>query len=149
MHVEMEPSANVVLAEDDPEDRFMILRALRRARPALRVTEVRDGIELIDYLASRDEGGLPNLILLDLNMPRMNGREALVAIRGNARLAALSVVVLSTSIEPEDMHCVQALGVSKFLSKPEAFRSLVRILDVLLLEHFGPAQDLETECVPR
>jgi two-component system response regulator len=135
--------AELVLAEDDPDDRFIILRALRRIRPTLRVVEVRDGVELVEYLASRTEGVLPGLVLLDLNMPRMTGREALAMMRADGRLRGLPVAVMSTSIEPEDMRSVQALGVSAFMSKPDGFAALVHVMEKLLGDHFGRAPGVE------
>ena len=129
------PSAPLVLAEDDPEDRFLVRRALQRIRPGLRVIEVRDGIKLLEHLAARADDDLPRLVLLDLNRPRMNGREALAALRADARLKGLRVAALSTSIEPEDMRSVRALGVSVFLSKPDGFSALLRVLTALLDEH--------------
>lgn len=132
----LDPVAELVVAEDDPEDRFIILRAIRRVRPGLRVVELRDGIELLEYLVSCAEGGLPRLVLLDLNMPRMNGREALTAMRADARLREQPVAILSTSIEPEDLRSVEALGVSTFLGKPDGFAALVCMLEKLLADHF-------------
>lgn len=143
------PAADLLLAEDDPEDRFMILRALRRARPGLRVAEVRDGIEAVEYLEAHIDAGLPRLVLLDLNMPRLSGREVLVAMRADARLRGLPVAVLSTSIEPEDVRSVETLGVSTFLSKPEGFAQLLQMMENLLRDHLGRAPGTVVECASR
>lgn len=126
-------AAQLVLAEDDPDDRFLITRALRRCRADLEPHAVRDGVELLDYLRGQIVSGrLPRLVLLDLNMPRMDGREALREIKADPRLCALPVVVLTTSVEPEDLLQVQGLGAASFVSKPEGLSQLAGALGPLL-----------------
>ncbi|MGQ0528857.1 MAG: response regulator [Panacagrimonas sp.] len=115
---------DVVLADDDADDQFMIRRALCRCCPGLAVHGVRDGLELMDYLQHRSPALLPRLVLLDLNMPRMDGREALRALRADPRLYGLSVVVLTTSVQKSDQLGVTALGASDFVSKPDGFVEL-------------------------
>ena len=115
---------DVVLADDDPDDQFMIRRALDRCCPGLALHGVRDGLELMDYLQHRRHVELPRLVLLDLNMPRMDGREALRALRADPLFSALSVVVLTTSVEKGDRLCAVELGASAFVSKPDGFVEL-------------------------
>jgi CheY-like chemotaxis protein len=123
---------DVVLADDDPDDQFMIRRALGRCCPGLAVHGVRDGIELMDYLQDRQDVDLPRLVLLDLNMPRMDGREALRALRAASALVRLPVVVLTTSVEKGDRQSATALGASAFVSKPDGFVELCEALRLTL-----------------
>lgn len=130
--------ATLLLAEDDPDDRFMILRALQRARPGLSTATVSDGIELVKHLDLLAHDALPKLLLLDLNMPRMDGRQVLERMRSEPRWRALPIVVLTTSVEPEDVQRVNALGAAGFISKPDEFGALIRVLTTVLNEHLGP-----------
>lgn len=136
--------AELVLAEDDPDDRFLIVRALKRVRPALRVMQVCDGTELIEYLRARASGVLPQLVLLDLNMPRMDGREVLALLHADARLRTIPVVVLSTSVEREDLERARALGAADFISKPDEFSKTVGVLSALLAQRL-PLEPCFTE----
>ena len=137
--------AELVLAEDDPDDRFLIVHALRRLRPQLQVATVADGIELIAHLQQRGDGALPRLVLLDLNMPRMDGREVLARLRDDQVFRSIPVVVLSTSVEPEDRSRTHALQAAAFLSKPEEFGAMLAALRELLDQRLGPLPVAETE----
>lgn len=127
----------LLIADDDPDDRFMILRALGRCRETLAVHAVRDGIEVMEQLQALRAAGLPlpRLLLLDLNMPRMDGREVLAALKADAGLRALPVVVLSTSVEAEDLQHAYADGATSFISKPDGFAQLVTTMRTLV-EHW-------------
>ena len=139
MNPEFNPlQAELVLAEDDPDDRFLIVRALQRLRPQLPVTEVSDGIELLAHLRARATDALPRLVLLDLNMPRMDGREVLALLHADTRLCAIPVVVLSTSVEREDFDRARALGAADFISKPDDFSKTVEVLGALLARRLSP-----------
>ena len=105
----------VLMADDDPDDRLMMQDAFRACGPGPDLRFVRDGEELLDWLRSHP---LPGLVLLDLNMPRKDGREALREIRADAVLRHLPVVVLSTSSAEEDIARALADGVDAFLTKP-------------------------------
>ncbi len=129
----------LLLAEDDPDDRFMVLRALQRARAGLSVATVSDGIELVEYLDRLTPEALPRLLILDLNMPRMDGRQVLERMRDEPRWKTVPVVVLTTSVEPEDAQRVRTLGAAGFISKPDEFGTLIRVLARLLDEHLGLA----------
>lgn len=139
----------VVLADDDPDDRFMITRALHRVRPALGIAAVRDGIELIEHLRSRIHHELPQLVLLDLNMPRMDGREVLRALRADAALQQVPVVVLTTSVESMDATRAVALGAVQVLSKPDGFGALVDVMRRLLDQYVDLANVGRTPCPSR
>ena len=126
--------AKILVAEDDPDDRLVVREALNDARLANNVEFVEDGVELLDYLNHRgsyqslDEPFLPGLILLDLNMPRMDGREALAVIKGDPNLRRIPVIVLTTSQIDEDILGTYDLGVNSFITKPVTFDGLVRIM---------------------
>jgi len=137
--LECATTAQVVFAEDDPDDVFLIDRALRRARPDLVTRAVRDGIELMEYLSACDAAALPSLLFIDLNMPRMDGREVLRTLHGDARFRHLPVVVLTTSVEPQDRQQAMDLKAFAFISKPEAFKAMVAVLQSLLDDKLGPA----------
>jgi CheY-like chemotaxis protein len=116
----------ILVADDDPEDRQLIKEALQESRLLNEVHFVSDGEELMTRLQSGCE--LPGLILLDLNMPKKDGREALKEIKGNLRLKQIPVVVLTTSKAEEDIYRTYNLGVNSFVTKPVTFTSLVEIM---------------------
>ncbi len=124
----------ILVADDDVDDCEMIKDALKESRLLNELHFVRDGEELMAYLNHRgkyeDKGKypLPGLILLDLNMPKKDGREALKEIKGNERLRQIPVVVLTTSRAEEDVFRTYNLGVNSFITKPVAFEALVQIM---------------------
>jgi CheY-like chemotaxis protein len=125
------------MADDDADDRLMAQEALEEARLANELHCVEDGEELLDYLYRRGKytalhrERLPGLILLDLNMPRKDGREALKEIKADPTLRRIPVVVLTTSEAEEDIVRTYDLGVNSFIVKPVAFDSLVRVMQAL------------------
>jgi CheY-like chemotaxis protein len=132
----------VLIADDDPEDRMLAEEALQGGRLANDIRTVEDGEELLEYLRRRgkyaapDSAPRPGLILLDLNMPRMDGREALRVIKGDPELRRIPVVVLTTSKAEEDIVRSYDLGVNSVIIKPVAFSSLVNIMRVLEMYWF-------------
>ena len=129
-------SVSILLADDDPDDRLMLAEALEESRVLNDLATVEDGEELLEYLrcegryAGRD-GGLPWLILLDLNMPRLDGREALEQIKNDPKLRRIPVVVLTTSKAEQDIFQTYDLGVNSFITKPVSFEGLVNIVSDL------------------
>jgi CheY-like chemotaxis protein len=124
----------LLMAEDDPEDQMLVRKAFERAHLANDLVMVRDGEELLDCLHRRGTFGnapRPDLILLDLNMPRMDGREALALIKGDPELRAIPVVVLTTSAADEDIVRSYDLGVSSYIQKPVTFEKLVEVVTEL------------------
>ena len=127
----------ILLADDDPEDRMLARDALEESRVANKLDMVVDGEELMDYLNRRGSfeslqgTPLPGLILLDLNMPRKDGREALREIKGDPNLRRIPVVVLTTSRAEEDIYRTYDLGVNSFITKPVTFEGLVDVIKVL------------------
>ena len=125
----MTSKAVIFLADDDPDDRLMATEAAEELGIDQLLVTVNDGQELIDTLRASQSG--PALVLLDLNMPRKDGKAALAEIRLDPQLRHLPVVVLTTSSSPEDVAEVYQLGVNSFITKPESFSELVHILDRL------------------
>jgi len=124
----------ILLADDDPDDRALTKRALRQSRVVNNVQEVEDGEELLDYLYQRNghaDAPRPGLILLDLNMPRKDGREALEEIKRDPVLRTIPVVVLTTSEAEQDILQSYDLGVNAFITKPVTFDGLSRAVRVL------------------
>ena len=127
----------ILYADDDPEDRMLVQEAWAENRLANELHFVEDGEELMDYLrrtgkyASLKDEPMPGMILLDLNMPRKDGREALQEIKADARLRKIPVVVLTTSKAEEDIFRAYDLGVNSFILKPVTFESLVDITRTL------------------
>jgi CheY-like chemotaxis protein len=128
---------SILFADDDPEDRMLAKDALQESRLANEVTFVEDGEELMDYLHRRnkyshlDGWPLPGLILLDLNMPRKDGREALREIKADPLLRRIPIVVLTTSKAEEDIYRTYELGVNSFITKPVTFDALVNVMKTL------------------
>jgi two-component system response regulator len=123
----------VLVAEDDPDDQALLREAFAQAKLGLDLRIVRDGAELLDYL--RGQGAFagqdcprPSLVLLDLNMPGMDGREALQQIKSDPRLRTLPVVVLTTSSAAEDIAATYARGASAYIPKPNTYQGLVDIV---------------------
>lgn len=130
-------SITILIADDDPEDRMLAAEALQESRLANDIRFVEDGEELLDYLNLRgrysdpDECPRPGVILLDLNMPRKDGREALREIKENPELRRIPVIVLTTSKAEMDIYRSYDLGVNSFIVKPVSFDSLVEVMQVL------------------
>ena len=123
---------SIVVADDDPDDQLLIQEAFRKTALSGTVTVANDGVELLDYL--NDHRGLgdarrPDLVLLDLNMPRMDGREALAAIKGDPDLRAIPIVVLTTSGDEDDILKTYTLGASSYIRKPVTFTELVESVE--------------------
>ena len=127
----------ILIADDDADDRMMASEALEESRLANDLRFVEDGEELLDYLYHRGrfsaegESPRPGLILLDLNMPRMDGREALREIKSDPSLRSIPVVVLTTSQAEEDIYRTYDLGVNSFITKPVQFEGLVEVMRTL------------------
>lgn len=148
----MEPRGQglvMLMADDDEEDRMMALDAVHEGAGGIEIRFVEDGEQLLDYLRGSGQYAgspppAPGLILLDLNMPRKDGREALREIRADPDLRAIPVVVLTTSKAEEDILRTYSLGANSFISKPVTFDGLVRVMRTLGLYWFDtvrlPAQ---------
>ena len=124
----------ILLADDDEDDRKLAQDALAESRLANDLHTVEDGEELMDYLLRRGkyaalaDSPRPGLILLDLNMPKKDGREALREIKADPSLRQIPVVVLTTSKAEEDIYRTYDLGANSFITKPVMFESFVRVM---------------------
>ena len=127
----------ILMADDDDDDRYFTQEALAENRVVNDLYFVEDGEDLMDYLYQRgkySEPGIaprPTLILLDLNMPRKDGREALKEIKTDPNLRSIPVVILTTSKAEEDILKTYDLGASSFITKPVDFQSMVHIMKTL------------------
>ncbi|NES19385.1 MAG: response regulator [Symploca sp. SIO3E6] len=125
------------MADDDPDDCMLAKEALVESRLANDLRFVSDGEELLDYLHHRGKytqlgsSPRPGLILLDLNMPKKDGREALKEIKADPNLRYIPIVVLTTSKAEEDIHRSYDLGANSFIVKPVTFSSLVEVMKTL------------------
>lgn len=124
----------ILLADDDEDDRQLTTEALGEARVGGELRCVGDGEELLDYLRGRGDYGPggrdatpPGVILLDLNMPRMDGHSVLTEIKSDPELRRIPVVVLTTSRAAEDIERSYELGANSFISKPPTFSGLVEV----------------------
>ncbi len=122
----------ILLADDDPDDRLLVKEAFEENHLINPLHTVEDGEELLDYLYKRGKFAetaiRPSLILLDLNMPRKSGIEALKEIKSDASLRQIPIVVLTTSKAEEDILRTYDLGVNSFVVKPVTFDSLVDLV---------------------
>jgi CheY-like chemotaxis protein len=131
-------SVTILMADDDEDDRVLTADALKDARLANDIRFAVDGEDLLNYLRGRGayaDGGVeapwPGLILLDLNMPKVDGREALAEIKADPVLRRIPVVVLTTSKAEEDIARTYDLGVNSFITKPVTFDGLVQAMRTL------------------
>ncbi len=124
----------ILMADDDADDRMLAKEALEESRVLNELHFVEDGEELIEFLKQRGkyaDAPRPGLILLDLNMPRKDGREALKEIKADSELRRIPVVVMTTSKAEEDIFRSYDLGASSFITKPVTFDRLVELMRTL------------------
>ena len=126
----------ILMADDDADDRLLAQDAVAEARVNGELRFVENGEELLDYLYRRSRFATgdairPGLILLDLNMPKKDGREALREIKANPDLRRIPVVVLTTSKAESDISQIYDLGANSFICKPVSFDSLVNVMKAL------------------
>ena len=123
----------ILMAEDDSDDQLLVRDALMEAGFGIDLRFVGNGVELMDYLRQKNQfagskAPRPGLIILDLNMPKKDGREALREIKADAELKSIPVLVLTTSTADPDIARAYELGANSFISKPAAFNLLVNIM---------------------
>ena len=124
------PASRILLVEDNPGDVFLFQKALRRLSSPVTLEVAADGVEALEQL-SRPGAVLPDLVLLDLNLPRLPGTEVLRRIRENPALSAVQVFILSSSRAEADLQSIRSLGADAYLLKPVdllELRELVRAL---------------------
>lgn len=127
----------ILMADDDADDRLLAQEAMHESRVLNELHFVEDGVQLLSYLRGDDDFSdrvlypMPGLILLDLNMPKMDGREALAEIKADPRLRRIPVVILTTSKAEEDMVKGYDLGAASYITKPVTFDALVELMRTL------------------
>lgn len=127
----------ILMADDDADDRQMTQEAFEESRVANDLRFVEDGVELMDYLQRRGKysdpvnSPRPGLILLDLNMPKKDGREALVEIKADPKLRNIRVVVMTTSKAEEDIARSYDLSAASYITKPVTFTALAEVIKTL------------------
>ncbi len=144
----------ILVADDDADDRLLIREAFEENKIENDVNFVEDGEQLLAYLRREGEYGklegrpYPGLVLLDLNMPKKDGREALAEIKADPQLVQIPVVVLSTSKAEDDIEHAYGHGVSSFITKPVTFDQLVQLTRILTAYWFDVVE-LPPQCVSR
>ncbi len=127
----MEAKRTILLVEDNPDDEALTLRALKKNNILNEIIVARDGVEALDFIfgtgtfAGRDVRDLPQVILLDLKLPRVNGFEVLTKIRADERTKLLPVVILTSSREEQDLAKGYGLGANSYVRKPVDFNQFV------------------------
>lgn len=127
----------ILMADDDADDRLLAQEAMHESRVLNELYFVEDGVQLLRYLrgdgefSDRQAYPMPGLILLDLNMPKMDGREALAHIKADPRLRRIPVVILTTSKAEEDMVKGYDQGAASYITKPVTFDALVDLMRTL------------------
>jgi two-component system response regulator len=133
----MKPTHAILLVEDNPADIKITQRALRESDLAVELIVLRDGQEALDYLlrqgqyADHPTWRRPDLVLLDLNLPRLSGQELLTRIRAEAELNTVPIIVLTTSHRQEDVEAVYAAGANTYIEKPQDFDRFVQVLQTI------------------
>lgn len=135
----MKPSKSIeiLIADDDAEDRMIILDTLKESRLKNTIQYVENGEELMLYLqndgkySDKKKYPTPGIILLDLNMPKKDGREALKEIKADKNLKSIPIIILTTSKAEEDILKTYDLGVNSFITKPVTFSAMVEVMNTL------------------
>jgi len=126
---------NVLYADDDGDDREIFCEAINEINPAIKVVLGKDGEETLKILSVQNE--LPNLIFLDINMPKMDGIECLVKIKSDDRLKGIPVIIYSTTSSKIDERKITLLGASDFILKGNTFESIKESLHKVLSSQYG------------
>jgi len=127
----------ILMADDDADDRQMTKEAFEESRLANDLRFVQDGVELLEYLQRRGQyadpatSPRPGLILLDLNMPKMDGREALQRIKADPKLKRIRIVILTTSKAEEDIFRTYDLSATSYITKPVTFAGMLKVIKAL------------------
>lgn len=128
----------ILIAEDDADDRLLAQEALDRIETTKSVEFVENGEELMDYLLRRgsyshlNNSPQPCLLIIDLNMPKKDGREAIKEIKTNPHLRQIPIIVFTTSKDPDDICNTYQLGINSYIAKPPSFEELTKIMKTLI-----------------
>lgn len=125
----------ILIADDDNDDQYMMKQAFTNINLNENIRTVNDGVELLDYLHKKGryrdaETLMPRVILLDLNMPKKDGRECLKEIKAHSVLKKIPIVIYSTSSNPDDISYAYENGASSYIIKPYSYQELVKIMEV-------------------
>src|SRR4030095_8939724 len=126
---------NVLYADDDPDDREIFCEVIKELNPAIKVVLGEDGEETLKILSVQKE--LPDLIFLDINMPKMDGIECLGKIKSDGRLRGIPVIIYSTNSNKRDKTKIALLGASDFILKGNSFEKIKESLHKILADHYG------------
>ena len=126
---------NVFYADDDIDDREIFCEAINEINPAIKVVLGKDGEQTLKILSVQKE--LPNLIFLDINMPKMDGIECLVKLKSDDRLKSIPVIIYSTTSNKSDQSRIALLGASDFILKGNSFESVKDSLNKILESQYG------------
>jgi two-component system response regulator len=126
----------ILVADDDTDDQFMLKEAFASLNFDKEIRTVENGEELLDYLNVKGKFSnellpVPKLILLDLNMPKIDGRQCLRLIKANPQYCKIPIIIFSTSNNPEDISQSYELGANSYIIKPYSYNELVEIIDVI------------------
>jgi len=123
-------SLNILLVEDSPSDVRLVREALKETAMSVQVTVARDGVEAMDYLRQAERGAVsrPALVLLDLNLPRKNGREVLAEMKSSPNLRQIPVVVMTSSRSDEDIQQAYELNANCYITKPADLPDFVKVV---------------------
>jgi two-component system, chemotaxis family, response regulator Rcp1 len=141
----MKPAYAILLVEDNPAEVKITQRAVRESGAPVELLVARDGQEAVDFLLRQGshitdvDWRYPDLVLLDINLPRLNGREVLERVRATPHLRSLPVVVLSTSCRIEDVRDLYAAGANTYVEKPQDFDRFVQVLQTIQTYWLGTA----------
>lgn len=118
---------HLILADDDEDDRLFFTDAFHELKMNTRVNTFNDGVELMNYL-NKEDALMPNVLFLDLNMPKKTGIECLIEIKANTKMSGIAIVIYSTSASEEDIEKTFVLGANIYIKKPGDFKKLKKVL---------------------
>ncbi|AWK07082.1 response regulator [Flavobacterium crocinum] len=123
---------NLLLADDDDDDCLFFKEALDETSINASLSIVHDGVQLMDYLKTNTSNNFPDVLFLDLNMPRKNGLECLAEIKADEKLKKLPVIIFSTSLDSEIVNNLYKNGASYYIRKPGEFSKLKKVIEIAL-----------------
>lgn len=118
---------HIILADDDADDRLFFADAFDELKISTKVNTFNDGVELMNYL-NKEDALLPNVLFLDLNMPKKTGMECLIEIKANNKMSGIAIAIYSTSASEEDIEKTFVLGANIYIKKPDSFNKLKKVL---------------------
>ena len=121
----------IYVADDDEDDRLFLSDAIRKVSPEIKIVEAADGDDLLELIKKENTKDANILILLDMNMPRVTGLEALQVIRANEKIKHIPAVMISTSSDKKLMQDAYATGINAFIKKPNNYRDYLKIAEAL------------------